>query len=174
MVGKELGDELAKRRVEGRAAAGGISEQRSAARLEMLAQGLEVLVVEVNGRPAVDVNKWVVDQVGIASEQVLLGDHDIKAERRPAERLHQVGDGLGGDVPFPGVLELGDSQGPAPGGIRLEVVRPLDRELVGRHLAARRIVDHVLTHPERLDDRRVGRAPFDLVPVAREILAASR
>ena len=49
MVGQELGDEPAKRRVEGRAAAGGVGEQRPAARLEMLAQRLEVVLVEATG-----------------------------------------------------------------------------------------------------------------------------
>ena len=43
-----------------------------------------------------------------------------KLEGRPAERLHQVGDGLGGDVPVAGVLELGDSQGPRLGASALK------------------------------------------------------
>ena len=72
-----------------------------------------------------------------------------KLKGRPAEGFHQVGDGLGGDVPVAGVLELGDSQGASLGSIALEVVHIADRQLVGRHLAARRIVDHVLTDPDR-------------------------
>ena len=49
--GKKLGDQLAKRCVEGRAAAGGVGEQRSAARLEVPAQRLDVVVVEAGGPP---------------------------------------------------------------------------------------------------------------------------
>ena len=70
----------------------------------------------------------------------------------------------------PACLSLAIRKAPRLGASALKSCDLPDRELVGRHLAARRIVDHVLTHPESLDDRRVGRAPFDLVPVAREIL----
>ena len=46
VVGEQLGDEPAKCRVEGRAAAGGVGEQRPAARVEMPAQRVEVLLAE--------------------------------------------------------------------------------------------------------------------------------
>ena len=111
LVGKELGDEAAKGGVEGRAAAGGVGEERAAAGLEVPPQGVQVLLGERQRGAAVDVDQRVIDQVRVAWEELLLGDHDVEAERRLAEGVHQVGDGLGGDVPVAGVLELGDPQG---------------------------------------------------------------
>ena len=124
----------------------------------MLAQRLEVVVVERQDRAAVDVDERVIDQVRIARKQVFLGDHDVEGERRLAQDFHQVGDGLGGDVPVAAVLELGDSQRTSLGRISLEVDHVVDDQLVSRHLAAGGVVDDVLTDLDRLDDRGVGRA----------------
>ena len=63
-----------------------------------------------NAAAAVDVDQRVVDQVGVAREEVLLGDDDVEVERGLAEGVHQVGDGQRRDVPVAGVLELGDPQ----------------------------------------------------------------
>ncbi len=116
-----------------------------------------------------DVDQRIVDQAGIASEQVFLGDHDVEVERGPAKGVHQVGNRLAGDVPVSGVHELGDPKRTALGWLGLQVVHFAERELVGRHFAPGRVVDHVFGDLDRFDHRQVLRAALALVPVAREV-----
>ena len=80
VVGEQLGDEPAKGRIERRAAAGGVGEDRAAAGLEVLAQGVEVFLAERQGRPAVDIDQRVIHQVRIARKQVFLRDDDVEAD----------------------------------------------------------------------------------------------
>ena len=90
MVGQQLGGEAAEGGVEGGAAAGRVGEERAAAGLEVVAQGLEVLLGEREGAAAVDVDQRVVDQVGVAGEEVLLVRTTLKLNgglRRASMRL---------------------------------------------------------------------------------------
>ena len=97
-------------------------------------------------------------------------DHHVEGERRFAESIHEVGDGQGCDVPLAGVLELGDPQGAALGGVGFEIVDFADDELVGGEFTTGGVVDDVLSDPGGEDDGGVGGAAFGLVPVAGEIL----
>ena len=121
-----------------------------------------------------DVDERVIDQVGVARKQVFLIDHDVERQGRLAQDFHQVGDGLGCDVPVAAMLELGDAQSTSLGRISLEVEHVVDHQLVSRHLAAGGVVDDVLADLDGLDDRGVGRAALDLVPVAGEVGAANK
>ena len=107
---------------------------------------------------AVDVDQGVVDQVGVAGEELLVVDHHVEGEGRLAQGVHQVGDGQGRDVPVAGVLQLGDPQGAALGGVGLEVVDLADDELVGGELLAGGVVDDVLADLGGEDDGGVGGA----------------
>ena len=69
----------------------------------------------------------------------------------------------------PPCLSLAIRKAPRLGGIALEVEHVADRQLVSRHLAARGVVDHVLADLDGLDDRGVGRAALELIPVAGEV-----
>ena len=92
-----------------------------------------------------------------------------KDERRLAERVHEVGDGLGCDVPVAGVLELGDPQGAALAGSVLKSWTSRTVSL-SAGIAAGGVVDDVLADLDGVDDRGVGGAAFGLVPVAGEVL----
>ena len=66
-------------------------------------------------------------------------------------------------------MSLAIRSAPRLGGSALQVVHLAERELVGGHFAAGRVVDHVLGDLDRADDREVLRAALALVPVAREV-----
>src|SRR5262245_33093418 len=66
VTGKQGGDELAEGDVEGGAAAGGVGEEGSAARLEVSPEVLRVLRRERERGPAVDVDQGVVNEVRVA------------------------------------------------------------------------------------------------------------
>src|SRR5208337_4559105 len=124
---------------------------------------------EGEGGAAVQVDQGVVDQAGVAGRELLVVDHHVEGERWFAQSVHEIGDGQGCDVPLAGVLQLGDSQGPALGGVGLEVVDFADDELVGGEFTTGGVVDDVLSDPGGEDDCGVGGAAFGLVPVAGEI-----
>ncbi len=84
--------------------------------------------------------------------------------------VHQIRDRLRRDVPVAGVHELGDPEAPALGRVLLEIADLADHQLVGGHLPAGGVVDHVLADLQRVLDGRVLRAALHLVPVAREVL----
>ena len=73
VAGQEFGHEPAERGVEGRAAAGGIGEERAAAGLDVPPQGIQVFLGEGQRGPAVQVNQGIVDQVRVAGETVPCG-----------------------------------------------------------------------------------------------------
>src|SRR5271165_6323757 len=169
VVGQELGDEAPEGGVEGGTAAGGVAEERAAAGLEVPPQGVEVLLCEGEGGAAVKVDQGVVDQAGVARRELLVVDHHVEGERRFAQCIHEVGDGQGCYVPLAGVLQFGDLQGVALGGVGFEVVDFADDELVGGEFTTGGVVDDVLSDPGGEDDGGVGGAAFGLVPVAGEI-----
>ncbi len=71
---EKLRDKLAKRGIERGTAARGISKQRSASRIEVLAQGLELVDGELDGPLAGDANNRATDQVRIVCTQPFLSD----------------------------------------------------------------------------------------------------
>ena len=147
MVGQQLGDEPPERGIEGRAAAGRVGKERAAAGVEVAAQGVEIFLGKRQRRAAVDIDQRIVNQAGVASEEVFLVEHDIEVIGRPAQGVHQVGNGLTGDVPVAGMHQLGDPKRASLGGLDLEIMELAKRELVGGHFAAGRVVDDVLGRP---------------------------
>ena len=73
VAGKELGDEPAEGGVEGRAAAGGVGEQRAAAGLDVPPQGVEVFPGEGERGAAVQVDQGVIDQARVAGARAPCG-----------------------------------------------------------------------------------------------------
>ena len=97
IIGKQLRDEPAKSRIERRSTTRGVGEDRAAAGLEVLAQGVQIFPAERERGPAMNVDERIVNQVGITRKQVFLGRDNVKTERGSAEGVHEVGDGLGGN-----------------------------------------------------------------------------
>ena len=145
VVGQQLGDELAERGVEGGAAAGGVGEERAAARARG-AGGARRGPPSANDerRAAVDVDQRVVDQVRVAREELLVVDHDVEVQRRLARACPSGWGSPAGRRSSRRRAELGDLQGAPLGRLRPEVADLADGQLVGGHLAAGGVVDHVL------------------------------
>ena len=123
LIGQQLGNEAAERGIEGHAAASRVGEQHSSAGVEVAAEGLEIFLGERERGAPVNVDQRIVNQAGIASEQVFLGDHDVEVEWGPAKGIHQVWDRLAGDVPVASMHELGDLDRAALGRLGLEAVQ---------------------------------------------------
>ena len=79
--------------------------------LQVPAQRLQVVRVEGQAGPAVDVDQRVEEQVRVAREDLAVVDHDVELEL-VAQQGRQVGHGQRGDVPVARVLELGDVERP--------------------------------------------------------------